>query len=456
MNHSAARTSTVARLLAAHFTRLEFEAIPPAQIEQLKRLVYDYLGIAVRGSQELTGRILQEFAADLGGVPQSSMIGRPGRVPAVNAAVANAVSEHSIELDDVDELALFHYGPPTVSTALAVAEWQGSTGREFLTALMAGCEMFARLSRGMNNRLRDRGFHTTPVLGAFAAAVVAGKLLRLDEEQMVSALGLAGAQASGVMEMYGPSMQKRFNPGPAARNGITAALLALRGFTGADTILDGERGVGAAFAGHLDVDEVLRGLGTEIPVVIEHKPYSAARPIHNGVDCALQVRQRPGFSADDIIGIRIGRHPDWADYHLNSAPATFHEAQVSLPYSVAVALVTGSALPDQYDQAHLDDERVQRLTRMVDVYVDPDLNRGVSCDMTVAFASGEEARVVIDDPKGSVGNPMTREDLQAKFRGLTMGLLPDDAAAQAQLVVDNLEAYDDVSELLAVVAVAPR
>src|SRR5690606_15569427 len=114
---------------------------------------------------------------------------------------------------------------------------------------LGGCEMMARLSRATNPQLRDRGFHTTPTCGTFGATVAAGRLLGLDPEQMTSALGLAGAQASGLMEMYGTSMQKRFNPGPAARNGVVAAQMAALGFTGADTILDGVRGFGPAFAG---------------------------------------------------------------------------------------------------------------------------------------------------------------------------------------------------------------
>lgn len=438
-------TASVA--LAEHFSRLTWEDIPRHQLDQLKRFLFDYLGIAVRGSQTSSGRIVREFAAETGGVEQASLIGHDVRVPAVHAAFANAVAEHSIELDDIDELALFHYGPPVLSAALAVAQWQRSSGREFLVAVMAGCEAMARLSRATNNDLRNRGFHTTPTCGVFAAAVAAGKLLGLDAQQMTSALGIAGAQASGLMEMYGPSMQKRFNPGPAARNGVTAAILAHKGFTGADTILEGERGFGAAFAGRIDVDDLLRGLGDEIPVIIEHKPYSAARPIHNAIDCALEIRAKSGLPAQDIERITIRRHPDWAHYHLNATPETFHEAQVSLPYAVAAAFTFGAALPDQFADELLAREDLRRLSRMVEVEVDDSLQRGVSCGMTVTYADGSVASSVVDHPKGSVDNPMSREDLRAKFDMLAEGLLAADATDRIQELVDRIEAADDLDEL---------
>src|SRR5207248_10422225 len=127
--------------------------------------------------------------------------------------------------------------------------------------------------------LRTRADHTPPTGGVFGATIAAARLLKLDRDTTVSALGLAGAQASGLMEMYGPSMQKRFNPGPSARNGVTAAVMAQLGFTGAATIFDGERSFCRAFSDHFDVGELTKDLGKDFPVFMEFKPYSCARPI---------------------------------------------------------------------------------------------------------------------------------------------------------------------------------
>ncbi|WP_167133209.1 MmgE/PrpD family protein [Paramicrobacterium chengjingii] len=439
---------TLASALAARVTSLTANDLTPDAERRLKDLVFDYLGVALRGSQAESGRIVREYVAAQGGADDSTVIGQPGRVPASQAAFANAISEHSIELDDVDELALFHFGPPIVSTALAVAERQRSSGLEFLIAVLAGCDIMERLSRATNNELRNRGFHTTPTCGVFASTATAGRLLGLTPQQLTNAFGIAGAQASGLMEMYGPSMQKRFNPGPAARNGIVAAELAQRGFTGADTIFEGERGFGQAFAGKLDERAARDRLDSGFPIIVEHKPHSAARPIHNAIDCALDIRARAGAPVDAIETIVVKRHPDWAHYHLNAHPQTFHEAQVSLPYAVAATFVFGAAMPDQFADQNLERTDIRRLVATTTVEPDASLQRGVSCDMTVTFADGSSLRSVVDHPKGSKENPLSRDELSAKFRGLTDGLLPDGAAERIRRTVDDLETLDDMTNLL--------
>ena len=194
------------------------------------------------------------------------------------------------------------------------------------------------------------------------------------------------------MEMYGTSMQKRFNPGPAARDGVTAALLAQRGFTGADTILDGQRGFGPAFAGRFDHDRFIDGLGGRVELLVEYKPYSCARPIHNAIDAMLELRERHGLKAADVARAVCYRHPSWAGYHIISRPRTFHEAQVSLPYSAALALVEGSALPRQYARVGAGDDEVMALSERISVEPDASLLRGVSVRMVVSRSTGGSSR----------------------------------------------------------------
>jgi 2-methylcitrate dehydratase PrpD len=207
---------TYAQQLATRFSALTLNQVDPKSRAAVKRLLMDYLGVALAGSQSESGHIARRYAKEQGGKAQARLIGDSARVEVTAAAFANAISSHSIELDDIDVLALFHFSPPVFSAALAAAEHSGADGRDLLTALAAGCEMMERVSKATNPSLRNRGFHTTPTCGVFGATVAAGKLLRLPKDKLVSALGMAGAQASGLMEMYGPSMQKRFNPGPTA------------------------------------------------------------------------------------------------------------------------------------------------------------------------------------------------------------------------------------------------
>ncbi len=438
---------TLSTQLSQHVCQFNFESLSPATVTAVKRLLLDYVGVAIAGSQTESGRIAREFAASMGGHEQATVLGGSARVPAMQAAFANAISSHSVELDDIDVLALFHFSPPVYSAAIATAQQQGASGKALVTALAAGCETMERVSKASNNSLRNRGYHTTPTTGVFGAAVAAGLLYGLSTEQMVCALGLAGASASGLMEMYGPSMQKRYNPGPTARNGITAAAMAKLGFTGTDTIFEGERGFLAAFTDANQPEELIKGLDTPYQLDIEFKPFSCARPIHNAIGCALEIRQNHKPDLSKVAAIRMQRHPDWAHYHGNKAPRTYHEAQMSLPYSVAVALVDGQALFPQYNNARLKEADIVRLTQMVDIEPDASLPRGVSCKMTMTMQDGSTYISQVDYPKGSIQNPMSDDELRAKFDLLAQPIIGKNKADQLAEGLTQIENCEDLTTL---------
>lgn len=444
--------TTIANQLAQHFHQFDYRRLPDASRIAIKRLLLDYLGVAIAGSQTESGHAARMFAQCAGVKAEATLIGDSVRVPAAPAAFANAISSHSIELDDIDVLALFHFSPPVFSAALAAAEQHSASGKQLLVALAAGCEMMERVSRAANSSLRNRGFHTTPTCGVFGATVAAAKLCRLTPAKLASAFGLAGAQASGLMEMYGPSMQKRFNPGPAARNGITAAAMAHFGFTGADTIFEGERGFLRAFTDKSDASQLTAGLDQPYQLDIEFKPYSCARPIHNAIDCALEIRRQHQPKLDDIKHIDMARHPDWAHYHQNKTPRTYHEAQVSLPYSVAVALKEGQALLKQFTDRKLKDPVLRRLSGLVDITVDASLPRGVSCKMTMTMNDGRQFVSQIDYPKGSIQNSMSDAELRVKFDALATPVIGAAHATQLADLVADVEEVSDIGKLMRLTA----
>ena len=448
--------ASIAERLSEHFVKMSYSALPPATRHAVKRLALDYLGVALAGSRSESGHVARRYVRSIGGKARSTLIGDGARVPMEIAGFANAICSHSIELDDIDVLALFHFSPPVYSAALAAAEAENASGKDLIVALAAGCEMMERASRATNNALRNRGFHTTPTCGVFGATVAAGRLLRLNAEQMTSALGLAGAQASGLMEMYGPSMQKRFNPGPTARNGLTAAAIARQGFTGAASIFEGERGFCNAFGDAGQPERLVQGLHRSYKLEIEFKPYSCARPIHNAIDCALDIRKRHAPDLNAIQKIVMARHPDWAHYHQNAAPRTYHEAQVSLPFSVAVALRDGAALLKQYTDANIANPLIKRLSSRVEFVVDKRLPRGVSCKMTMQMADGRKLSSQVDYPKGSIQNPMSDAELRGKFEHLAAPVLGDRRATQLADAVRNLERCASVRGLMQLAVPAKR
>lgn len=448
MNQTSTSSATLADRLGAHFSRFQWSDLGADTRKAVKRLLLDYIGVAVSGSQTESGKVAREFAAVTGGHAEATLIGGAGRVPAMQAAFANAISSHSVELDDIDVLALFHFSPPVYSAALATAEQKGASGKDLLTALAAGCEMMERLSKAANNSLRNRGFHTTPTCGVFGATVAAALLQKLPADKIVSALGLAGACSSGLMEMYGPSMQKRFNPGPTARNGVTAATIAGLGFTGASTIFEGERGFLAAFTDRNDPGQLVAGLDRPYQLDIEFKPYSCARPIHNAIDCALDIRRKHSPDLNRVRSIEMARHPEWAHYHQNKRPRTYHEAQVSLPYSVAVALTDGQALFAQYNDARLQEPMLLRLSDLVEIKPDATLPRGVSCRMTMTMDDGMQHVSQVDYPKGSIQNAMDDDELRAKFDSLVQPVLGAGRATEIAAMVQGIEDVADIGQLM--------
>lgn len=442
--------SSMSESISEYLSQLTYNDIPRDMKQKIKCLILDYLGVAARGSLSHSGRIAIQHALDQRSEPSATVIGAKTKASPMLAAFANAISSHSIELDDVDDLALFHFSPSVVSAALATGEKEGSSGQDLLAAVYAGCEIMERMSNVMNPALRNRGFHTTPVCGSVGAAVSAGKLMRLNHEKMAHSMALAGAQSSGLMEFYGQSLQKRFNTGPPARNGVVAAEMARLGFTGCSRIFEGSKGLFRAFSDNPDTSVFLEGLRQSFPVHIDFKPYSSARPIHNGVDCALSVRSQSGFKVNDIQGITIYRHPDWVDYHQVYDPKNINEAQVSMPYSVAVAFKTGDAFLDQYTPELFRDPEIKRLMRCIKIEADGDLPRGVSCLMVVDTTGGKSYKAQVDYPKGSEENPFTEEELVAKFKKLSTELI---SAADAELVTDqifSLDKVDNIRELISV------
>lgn len=439
------------KTIAKHLVDLEYSSIPARILTEMKVLLFDYFGVALGGTTTESGRIAAQFSKELGEKGEATIIGFGYRVSAPSAAFSNAILSHSIELDDVDSLSYVHFSPATLSAALAMGEKVHSSGKDLLVALVAGCDLVARLSSAMNPSLRDRGFHTTSTCGVFGAAAASAKLLRLDLEGIVNTLGLAGGQASGLMEFYGTSMQKRLNPGPPARGGTISALLAQRGFTGAETILEGERGFLKAYSDRFDLRKLLDGLGRTFPISLEYKPYACARPIHLAIDCALAIGREHRIDPAKISKITVFRHPRWAHYHMIKRPRTYHEAQMSLPYAVSVSFVEGDAFLEQFSEEKLKDARVQKLSEMVESRTIDGLPRDVSCRMEVTLKDGSHYITQVDYPKGSMQNPMTPDERRAKFTKLSSGILDEDKQRRVEKSISDLEKIEDASEILELV-----
>jgi 2-methylcitrate dehydratase PrpD len=420
---------TTARRLARFVARLDLTAVPAPVVVRAQGLLLDTVGNALAACREDFGTAVLDVAERLGGPPESALIGRRGRVAAANAVLANATLAHGLDFDDTREDAIVHTGCVAVTTALAAGEAAGATGPAVLAALIAGVEVMCRVGLAVPGALHARHFHPTAIAGSFAAAAAAGKLHGLSEDQLVHAFGICGSQASGIIEYLADgSWTKRLHAGWAAHAGVTATLLARSGFTGPASVFEGTHGLYQAFAGGHDtgrLDGLLGSLGRVWELAeLTLKPYPCGSIAQPYMDAAQRLRERHGIRPEAIAAIRCrtasGPVPRlWEPLAAKHAPPNGYAAKFSLPYLVAVILVKGRAGLAEFTDAAVRDPDVLAVAGRVGYELDASIDypRQFVGDVELTLADGRVLRERQDRPRGGPDAPLSREELEAKFRG---------------------------------------
>jgi len=450
---------TVARRLARFVLGLTLEEIPAPVVAKAALLTLDTLGNALAATREDFGRAVLETAERLGGPPESALIGAKARVAAANAVLANATLAHGLDFDDTREDAIVHTGCVAVTTALAVGEAVAASGRAMLEATLAAVEVMCRVGLAVPGALHARHFHPTAITGSFAAAAATARLQRLSEDQLVHAFGICGSQAAGIIEYLADgSWTKRLHPGWAAHAGVTAALLARAGFTGPETVFEGMHGLYAAFAGGHDaarLEALLDGLGRVWETEqLTLKPYPCGSIAQPYMDCAARLRER--IRPDDIARIVCRTAPGpvprlWEPLAGKHAPPNGYAAKFSLPYLVATILVRGRAGLPEFTDAAARDERVLSVARRVSYVLDEtiDYPRQFVGDVEITLADGRVLREHQDRPRGGPDAPLTRAEVEAKFRGNAALALPE---ARIGAIIRSVDSLADGGPLTALVA----
>lgn len=445
---------TIAERLAAYAASLEYDDLPESVVVQAKRCLLDTIGVALAGFGTDLGRAFSSLVMEWGGSGEATVFGDGMRVPAVNAALANGAMGHIHELDDGHRFAMGHPGVTSIPAAVAVAERAGATGRELIAATVLGYDAFVRVATAINPSHRGRGFHTTGTCGTFAAAAAAGKALGLDEERIANALGIAGVQAAGLMEvMRGESMIKPLNAGRAAQNGVLAALLAERGVTAPTTIFEGGDGFLGAYSDDYEAQRIVDDLSGDYHIMGTYvKLHAACRHAHPAIDCALELAREHGLDPEAVERVVVRTYS--AAHRLTGTeyePRTVSTAKFSTPYCVAAALTHGRISPDEFTAEKIADPRLLGLAKRVEVVVDPEIDRlapekrGASVEISVK--GGPKYEWAVENPRGEPENPVSREELEDKFRSLVGPIL---GAGNVQRIIDvvaDIESLEDVGEL---------
>jgi 2-methylcitrate dehydratase PrpD len=450
----------VARRFARFVTSLVLEDLPPAVVARTILLALDTIGSCLASTTMDFGRAVILATKRLGGTSESSLIGGKAKVAAANAVLANGTLAHGLDFDDTREDAIVHTGSVAVPTALAVGEAVGSSGRAALEAMIVSVEVMCRVGLAVPGKFHARNFHPTALSGSFAAAAAAGKLYGLTEEQLVHAFGICGSQASGIIEYLADgSWTKRLHPGWAAHAGVTAALLAQAGFTGPETVFEGKQGFYQAFAGGYDevrMDQLLESLGKVWEV--EHltfKPYPCGSIAHPYMDCALRLRRQHMIRPDQIVEIQCrtaeGPVPRlWEPIAAKRQPPNGYAAKFSLPYLVAVMLVKGRAGLAEFTDKAVQDRAVLKVAARVNYELDSSIDypKQFFGHVRIRLTDGRVVEDRQDHPRGGPDFPMTREELEAKFRGNAGLLLSKEKTRQVISAVSGIAAARRLTPLM--------
>ena len=439
------------RHLASFCHNLRYSHLPAEVIDRTKYFFLDYIGVAARGSLSDSSQPLYRLTEDLGGRGTATILGRSQKATFVYAALANGASAHSIELDDTHQGGSIHLGVSVFSVALAIAEQIGASGKDFITAAVAGFEAAARLAMALRPKEHyTRGFHPTATCGTFGSAVVAAKLLRLTEAQLVSALGIAGSQAAGSMEfLTDGAWTKRLHPGWAAFSGIHAALLAKEGFIGPTTILEGKDGFLKAYSLHADPGKVTDGLGNDFQILqTAVKPHSCCRYTQAPIDAMLQLVKEHNLQPREVEKVTIGMLETGIPVICEPAerkrhPVSIVDAQFSLPFGIAVALVKRRAGLEEFTQPLLTDPLIQETMAKVGYARDSELEKNYPREWPAwARAVLKDSREVfahVRFPKGDPENPLSWEELITKYHGLAEVVWESDKVSRIQTAVRAIE-----------------
>lgn len=440
--------------LAQYAANLRYDDLPE-DVRKLAHLVLlDTLGCAMAGANtDEVNRIRRAMTQANGGGGDAGFWGTPDKAPLPLAALANGAAVHAREIDDFGGCA--HSGSVVIPAALGIAARTGASGRELLTAIVIGYDIARRAMDGGGGyqAFKERGWHSTSTCGGFGAAAAAGRLLGLNAQRLQWALGYAGSNAGGTWA-YIPegAMSKRVHPGFAAHTGIIAAYLAANDVTGPASIFEAPWGgyYPTYVPGVATPEAAVKDLGHDFRIrLVGFKPYAACRGIHSSVDVMLDMRRRHALRAKDVKQVTVRGSPTHLKQLAKQEVQTLLDAQMSLPYSIAVSLVSGGAMLDQYTPQALTRTEVRDLARRVHLKLEPSVVNGDEPYIDVELNDGRVLTDRVLIARGDSENPLSEEELRAKFRTAAAATLDTAHIARLEDTVMRAAELTDSRELAA-------
>ncbi len=425
----AGLTKRYAEFVAA----LRYADIPANVIDKAKTILRDGVGnqIAASAVSEPASRMV-ELVREWGGAPQATVTGYGLKVPAPMAVLCNAMLGHGVELDDAHGTGLIKGGSVIVSLCLAAAEMAGSSGREVLAALVGAYEIAIRVAKAINPGHRQRGYHTSGTVSLLGGAAAVAKLLGCNSEQIASAIGLAAMQSAGIQAFLDdPCMAKPFSPGKSAMNGMMAAIMASRGFTGPRKALESREGFLNAFTSEVRIADLVEGFGTHYAIMeVGFKPHAACRYAHGPLDIAQSMYREDGLRLDQVDEIVV-HMSQMAIRQASKLPCpNLNVAMGSTQFGVALALALGGNGLRDYWQGFKSKE-IHEAAGRVRLVAEPEFGvGGRQAILEARLKDGRTLRRQQEEPRGEPTNPLSAEEMERKFFSMA-GMTLDEGRARA-------------------------
>lgn len=448
--------------LAEFVVNTRYDDVPGEVMRLAKNSFLDTLGIALGGMTERAPQLLIQHARELGGTPTASVLAQNLRTNAPNAALINGTAADIVGWSDISVIQMTHPSVSICPAVWAIGEQLKCSGKEVLLAHVLGLEVADKIGAGVKPGFQLKGWHPLAVLNTFGAAAATGKLLGLDVEQLCNALGIAGAEASGMRVAMG-TMSKAYGAGRSARDGVTAGLLARLGYTGPTDVIEGRDGFLQTFGDGATGAGILDRLGDPYEFVspgITLKKFPACTRSHNGIQGMLNLRRLHNLRPADIGAIECLVTPAVMDYLKFPRPQSKFEAKYSMEFCLATVVRDGAVTVSSFADERVRDPELNALMNKITMTVAPEYAKDgynppyapYGCILNVKLNDGRALSERVDQGPWEPGTPPGWDDLVAKFGGNAEMMLPKDAADRAVEMVGRLDQIEDIGELMSLLS----